>query len=99
MITLFTVEDTFVLPRGLALVGYAPNPDTRLPVNGELVEVRNPDGSSSSVRVTDVDVTFSQRSCFTQRTVNRSVLLDQDPALKVQRGAEVQGLAEGEDRA
>ena len=86
---LFTVEVTFTTGAGLAIVGYAPHPETPLPKTGELVEVHNPDGSTFRVEVIDVDVTFSTRASFTEKTVNRAMLIDQNEAVKVLMAAEI----------
>jgi hypothetical protein len=91
MSLLFTVEDTFSSAVGVVVAGYAPHPETRLPKKGELVEVHNPDGSTFRVEIADVDVTFSTRSCFTEKTVNRMMLIDQG---EIVLGAEIHSLPE-----
>lgn len=94
MSLLFTVEDTFTTGKGFAVVGYAPHPETPLPNEGELVEVHNPNGSTLRVEVIDVDVKFSTRACFTEKTVNRAMLIAQNEAVVVFIGAEIRRLTE-----
>ncbi|HYV12280.1 MAG TPA: hypothetical protein VE980_15385 [Pyrinomonadaceae bacterium] len=96
MSLLFTVEDRFTTGKGLAIVGYAPHPETPLPNEGELVEVHNPDGSTFRVEVIDVDVEFSTRACFTEKTVNRAMLIGQNEPVEVLVGAEIRRLTEAQ---
>lgn len=94
MSLLFTVELTFTTGTGLAIVGHAPHPETPLPKTGELVEVHNPNGSTLRVEVIDVDVPFSTRACFIEKTVNRAMLIAQNEAVEVLVGAEIRCLTE-----
>ena len=96
MSLLFTVEDRFTTGKGLAIVGYAPHPETPLPNEGELVEVHNPDGSTFRVEVIDVDVEFSTRACFAEKTVNWAMLIGQNEPVEVFVGAEIRRLTEAQ---
>jgi len=89
MSLLFTVEEMFASPAGVIVAGYAPDSETRLPKRGELVEVHNPDGSTFRVEVAGVDVTLSTRACFTEKTVNRAMLIGRNETVEVLAGAEI----------
>lgn len=91
MSLLFTVEDTRTSGTDLIVVGYAPNPDTPLPKKDEWVEVHNPEGSTFQVKVLGVDVTLAVRTCFTQKTVNRAIIIAQGESVSVMPGAEIRG--------
>ena len=94
MSLIFTVEDTFVSEVGVVAVGFAPDPDTPLPIKGELVEIRNPDGSKFKGEVDEVDVRFSNRSCFSQKTVNRAVRFASSETIRVMVRAEIRSCEE-----
>jgi len=86
---IFTVEETFVSDSGVVAVGFTPDPDTPLPKKADLVEIRNPDRSNFRVEIDDVDLTFSNRSCFSQKTVNRAVRFSKSEAVRVMARAEI----------
>jgi hypothetical protein len=92
MSLLFTVEERFGSVAGVIVVGYAPDPETRLPKRGELVEVHNPDGSMLRAEVAGVDLTLSLRACFTEKTVNRAMLIRRDETVEVMVGAEIRSI-------
>ena len=94
MSLLFTVVYTLSSERGVVVVGWASSPETPLPKKGEPAEVRNPDGSTFRVEVSDVDVTFSTRSCFTSKTANRAILIARGEGVSVLAGAEISSSAE-----
>ena len=89
MSLLFTVEETFASEAGVIVVGYAPNPETPLPKQGDFVDVYNPNGSTFRVEVIGVDVKLSTRTCFGQKTVNRAMLVDRGEGVEVLTGAEI----------
>ena len=96
MSLLFTVELTNSSDRGLTVIGNAPHPETPVPKKGELVEVRNPDGSTFRAKVSDLDVTLSGRSCFGQKTVNRAVIIEHPESARVMAGAQIRSLQDGD---
>ena len=56
--------------------------------------MHNPAGSTFRVEIIDVDVEFSTRACFNEKTVNRAMLIDQNQAVEVLVGAEIRCLTE-----
>ena len=96
MSLLFTVELTNSSDRGVTVIGNAPHPETPIPKKGELVEVRNPDGSTFLAEVSGMDVTFSSRSCFGQKTVKRAVLIEHHKTATVLAGAQIRSLPHGD---
>jgi len=96
MSLIFTVEDTFATDDGIVAVGYAPHPDIPLPKKGDLVEVDNPDGSNFRVKIADVDIKFSNRSCCSQKTVNRAVKFISTERIRIMVRAEIRSCEEAQ---
>ena len=59
------------------------------------MEVHNPDGGRIRAEIAYVEMTFSTRSCFSGKTVNRAVLVERGEATGMQAWAKVWRLAEG----
>ena len=71
---LLTVRDSFVIERGLVLVGRAPEPETEWPNPGERVELRPPGRPVRLVDILGVDHGLT-RSCFSDGRATRAILL------------------------
>jgi hypothetical protein len=57
--------------------------------------VHNPDRGLLRAEIADVELTFSTRSCFSEKTVNRAVLVGRGEATGMLAWAKVWRLAEG----
>lgn len=90
MVYLFTIQDTFVIAKGLVLSGIACHGrESRAPVTGEAIEIRLASGETIRATALSVEV---RRSCFSEGSPNVFILIGADIERHVLiRGSEVWG--------